>query len=95
MAPNTIPFLKNILDTYTDKQFKAVIKKLPEPWQEIDKKDTLVSKRQLQMAVWGEYKDDLNALQFQEAIMSTRAHPYKVPQYDTLLAQSVVTHNDV
>jgi hypothetical protein len=34
MAPNTIPIPKNIIDTYMDEQFKAVIKKLPKQWQE-------------------------------------------------------------
>ena len=47
------------------------------------------------MAVWGEYKDDHVALQFQEVVLSTRAHPHAVTQFDTLLAQSVVKHNDV
>jgi len=51
MAANTIPSLKNILDTYTDERFKAVINKLPETWQEIKEKGTMVTKRQLLMAV--------------------------------------------
>ena len=64
MPLHTIPILKNLLDTYTDEQPKAVIKKLPEHWQEINEKGTIVTKRLLLMAVWGEYKDDYNALQF-------------------------------
>jgi hypothetical protein len=87
MDPNTIPTLKNLLDTYTGEQFKAVIMKQPKAWQEINEKGTIVTKRQLLMAVWGEYKDDHNALQFHEAVLSTRAHPHTVTQYDTLLAQ--------
>ena len=47
------------------------------------------------MAVSGEYKDDYIALQFQEAVLSTKTHPLTITQYDTLLEQSVVTHNDV
>jgi hypothetical protein len=47
------------------------------------------------MAAWGEYKDDHNTLHFQEAILSTNAHLHTVTQYDTMLAQTIVTHNDV
>jgi len=94
MDPNMIPFLKGLIDTYTDEQFKAAIKKLPEAWQDLNEKGIIVTKRQLLIAAWGEYKDDHGTLQFQEAILSTRAHPHTVTQYDTLLAQSVVTHND-
>ena len=36
MASNTIPILKNIIDTYTDEELKAIIKKLLEQWQEIN-----------------------------------------------------------
>ena len=64
-------------------------------WQEINEKATIVTKRQFLIAVWGEYKDDHSALQFHEAVSSTRAHPHTVTQYDTVLAQSFVTHNDV
>jgi len=46
------------------------------------------------MAAWGEYKDDHIALLFQQAILNTKAHPNTITQYDTLLAQSVVS-NDV
>jgi len=86
MDPNTIPILKNLLDAYTDDQLKAFIKKLPEAWQEINEKGTIVTKRQFRMAVWGEYKDDHNALQFQETVLSTKSHPHTSTQYDTLLA---------
>jgi hypothetical protein len=47
------------------------------------------------MTLWGEYKDDHIALQFHEAILSTREHPQTVTQYDTQLAQSIATHNNV
>jgi hypothetical protein len=47
------------------------------------------------MTQWGSYKDDHIVLTFQQAIMSTKHHPQTVTQYDTLLAQSVVDHNDV
>jgi len=47
------------------------------------------------MAQWGSYKDDHNVLTFQQAILSTRHHPQTVTQYDTLLAQSIVDHNDI
>ena len=87
--------LTGLLDTYTNEQYKAVINNLPESWQYIDEKGTLVTKRQLTMAVWGEYKDDHSALLFQEAMLNTKAHPHTVTQYDTLLAQLVVIHNDV
>ena len=46
------------------------------------------------MALWGECKDDHNAFQFQQAILSNREHPQTITQYDTLLAQSIVAHND-
>jgi hypothetical protein len=47
------------------------------------------------MSLWGEYKDNHNALQFQRVILSTRDHPRTITQYDTLLAQSTAAHNDV
>ena len=87
MDPNKIPFLKGLLDTYTDEQLKATIKKLQEAWKDLNEKGTVVTTRQLLMAAWGDYKDDHNALYFQEAILSTRAHPHAVTQYDTLLTQ--------
>jgi hypothetical protein len=64
MDPIRTPFLKGLLDTYTDEQYKATIQKLPEAWQDLKEKDTVVTKRQLLIAVWGEYKDDHNAVQF-------------------------------
>jgi hypothetical protein len=96
LDPNTIPILKNILDIYTDEQLKAPLKKLLEAWQDINEKGTIVTKLQLLMALWGEYKDGHIALQFQEAVvLSTRPHPHTVTKCDTPLALSIVTHNDV
>ena len=46
------------------------------------------------MSTWGEYKDDRSALLFQKAILSTKARPHTVMQYDTLLAQLVVIQNE-
>ena len=93
--PIRIPHVTGLMDTYTDDMYKVVIHNLPELWHDINEKGTLATKRQLTMAAWGEYKDDHNALLFQQAILNTRAHPHTVTQYDTLLAQSVVMHNDV
>jgi hypothetical protein len=90
-----IPHLAELLDTYTNEQFKTSINNLPDSWQDINDKGTIVTKRQLKMATWGEYKDDHSALLFQTTILNTRPHPHTATQYDTLLAQSVVTHNDV
>ena len=95
MDPIRIPHLTEFLDTYTDEQYKAIINNMPDLWQDINEKGTLVTKRQLKMAAWGEYKDDHSALLFQITILNTKAHPYTVTQYDTLLAQSGVMHNDV
>ena len=39
-----------LVDTYTNEQDKAVINNLPESWQDINEKGTLVTKRQLTMA---------------------------------------------
>ncbi len=47
------------------------------------------------MSTWGEYKDDHSVLMFQTSILNTRPHPQTVTQYDTHLAQSAVTQNDV
>jgi hypothetical protein len=64
-----IPHLVELLDTYTDEQFKTTINNLlPDSWQDINKKGTIVTKRQLKMATWGEYKDDHIALLFQTTI---------------------------
>ena len=40
-----IPQLTGLLDTYIYEQYKAVINNLPESWQDIKKKGTLVIKR--------------------------------------------------
>jgi len=55
----------------------------------------MVTKRQLEMAHWGEYKDDHSVLTFQQIIMHTKQYLIIVTQFDTLLAQSIVDHNDV
>ena len=73
MDPIRIPYLKGLLDTYTDEQYKAAIAKLPEAWQDVNEKGTLVTKGLLLMAAWAEYTDDYSALQFQEAILNTGA----------------------
>ena len=91
----TIPIIKQLLDAYTDEHYKEIIQQLSGAWQETIEKGKIVTKRQMKMTLWGEYKDDHNALQFQQAIRSTREHPQTVTQYDTLLAQSIATHNDV
>jgi hypothetical protein len=54
-----------------------------------------VTKRQLEMAHWGAYKDDHGVLTIQQTIMQIRHHPNIFTQYDTLLAQSIVEQNDV
>ncbi len=90
-----IVHLAKFLDTNTDELLKPLINDLPNTWQDINEKGALVTKRQLQISTWGEYKDDHIALLFQTTILSTRPHPHTVTEYDTLLAQSIVTRNDV
>jgi hypothetical protein len=48
--PHRIPHLAELLDTYTDEQFKTTINNLPDSWQDTNEKDTIVTKRQLKMA---------------------------------------------
>jgi hypothetical protein len=67
--------LSELLDTCTDEQFKQVIIKLPEGWTATNETGNVVTKRQLEMAQWGSYKDDHNVLAFQQAILSTRPFP--------------------
>jgi hypothetical protein len=43
----------------------------------------------------GAYRDEHNILSFQQAIMSTNAHPQTSTQYDTQMAQLIIHHNDV
>jgi hypothetical protein len=62
--PIRISFLKGLLEAYTDEQYKAAIKNLPDAWQDVNEKGKFVTKRQLLMAAWGEYKDHHIALQF-------------------------------
>ena len=54
-----------------------------------------LQKDNLKWRTGGAYKDDHNVLTFQQAILHTRHHPNTVTQFDTLLAQSIVEHNDV
>jgi len=56
---------------------------------------TIVTKRQLEMAQWGAYKDDHSVLTFQQTIMHTKQYPNTITPYDALLAQSIVDQNDV
>jgi len=58
-------------------------------------KGTMVTKRQLEMAHWGVYKDDHSVLIFQQTIMITRQYQNTFMQFETLLAQSIVDQNDV
>jgi hypothetical protein len=60
--PLRIPQLVELLDTYTDEQFKTTINNLPDPWQDTNEKGTIVTKRQLSMSTWGEYIDEQSAL---------------------------------
>jgi len=93
--PHTISRLSKLLATCTDEQYKEIIKHLPEGWSTMNDKGSNVTKRQLEMAQWGAYKDDHNVLTFQQIIMSTRQHANTVTQYDTLVAQSIVDQNEV
>ena len=54
-----------------------------------------VTKRQLEMAQWGAYKDDHIVLKFQQTITRTEHHTNNATQYDKLLAQSIVDQTDV
>jgi len=47
------------------------------------------------MTQCGAYKDDHSVLTFQLAILSTRQHANTITQFETLLAESIVNHNDV
>jgi hypothetical protein len=92
---HTISELTKLLNSCTDEQYAQVIRQLPENWSALNEKGTSVTKRQLEMAHWGAYKDDHSVLTFQQTILQTRQHPNTVTQYDTLLAQSIVEQNDV
>jgi hypothetical protein len=56
-----IPIWKQLLDTCTDEQYKEIINQLPAAWQATNEKGDRVTKSQLQMIIWEEYKDDHNA----------------------------------
>jgi hypothetical protein len=87
--------MSELLATCTDEQYNTVIHHLPKGWTATNERGNVVTKRQLEMAQWGFYKDDHIVLTFQQAILSTRQHPQTVTQYDTLLAQYILDHNDV
>jgi hypothetical protein len=55
--PHTISRLSELLETCTDAQYKDIIKRLPEDWSATNDKGITVTKRQLEMAQWGAYKD--------------------------------------
>jgi len=94
--PTTISRRTDHRATCTDEEYTKVFHHLPEGWQATNYKGSTVTKRQLEMAQWGAYKDDHNALLFQQTILSTRQqHTHTVTQYDTLLAQSIVDQNDI
>jgi hypothetical protein len=87
--------MKQLLDACTDKLYKEIVKQLPKAWQATYEKEDTNTKRQLQMTLCEDYKDDHSALRLQQAIISTREHPQTFTQYDTLLTQSIATHNDI
>jgi len=68
---------------------------LPEGWSVTNDKGSNVTKRQIEMAQWGVYKDDHSVVTFHKKISSTRQHANTVTQYDTLFAQPIVDQNDV
>jgi hypothetical protein len=76
--PHTISELADLLATGTDEQYTQIIHQLPEGWSTANDRGTRVTKRQLEMAHWGAYKDDHNALTFQQTIMHTRQYPNTV-----------------
>jgi len=53
MDPIKITYLKGLFDTYTDEQYEATIKNLPEAWQDVNEKGTVITNRLLLMAAWG------------------------------------------
>jgi hypothetical protein len=93
--PHTISRLTELLGTCTDAQYIQIIKSLPTDWSATNDRGKTITKRQLEMAQWESYKDDHIVLTFQQTIMLTRQISTTVTQYDTLLAQSIVEHNDV
>ena len=93
--PHTISGLTDLLATCTDEQYTQIIHQLPEGWSTTNDRGTRVTKRQLEMAHWGAYKDDHSVLTFQQTIMHTRQYSNTVTQFDTLLEQSIVEQNDI
>jgi hypothetical protein len=70
--PHTISCLIDLLATCTDEQYAKIIQQLLEGWSAMNDRGTIVTKRQLEMAQWGAYKDDHSVLTFQQTIMHTR-----------------------
>ena len=68
---------------------------MPEGWIATKVRGNIVTKRQLEIANWGAYKDGHIVLKFQQTIMSIRQYTHTLTQYDTLLAQSIVDQNNV
>ena len=93
--PHTISRVFELLSTCTDEQFVEIIRQLPVGWAATNERGNKVTKRQLEVAPWGAYKDNYNVLTFQLAILSTRYHANTATQFNTLLAQSIVHQNDV
>jgi hypothetical protein len=78
--------LTGLLATCTDEQFTEIIHRLSTCWTALNDRGNTVTKRKLEIAQWGAYRDDHNALAFQQTRMLTRQYPTTVTQYDTLLA---------
>jgi hypothetical protein len=56
--PHTISRLSDLIAICTDLQYKEIIHHLPEGWTTKNDRGSIVTKRQLEMAQWGAYKDD-------------------------------------
>ena len=61
---HTISRLSELLPTCIDEQFLEIIRQLQAGWTTTNGRGNTVTKRQLEMAQWGAYKDDHNVLTF-------------------------------
>jgi hypothetical protein len=94
-AVTTVAELERLLDICTDTQFAKVIQDLPATLLFVNPKGDIITKRMLKKTTWGAYRDGLNILTFQQAILSTKPHSPIITQHDTQMAQSIVQHNEV
>ena len=91
----TTDTLENLPDTITYIEFTDIMTHLPNTWHCKTKHGTILTKKILELCVWGSYKDDQSISKFQAALLLHSPPIPRVTQYDAALSHSIANHQRV